>query len=372
MRSKGKAIWRIAGGLALRPPGRPVNTLTDAAPAPTGHAPADQLRPATARALGADELVDGPAGNWLGENIRSALIGQRAIRRIIVPLGRSEPWLADPLVALRDRGPIAAAALAALARTLDVRDVLLAVPPGVDEAPGLNALLAAQPAEKRIVLGSYPAFTPPMLARLSARSLDPSANDDLLVLDAQVLVAVGQVLAGRVPDSVVIALSGPLANRPRHLRVLLGTPLRELVDGELAPASRGRSHGEVRIIRGGLLTGEQLDAEALDTPVTASDRGLALLDRRAGRLTGRKAPRPSRTSPCIGCGRCGAVCPVRIAPYQHHRFAMRDLTDEAEQMGIDRCIECGLCTYVCPSRIDLRGDIRSLKLMLAAERSEQP
>lgn len=43
---------------------------------------------------------------------------------------------------------------------------------------------------------------------------------------------------------------------------------------------------------------------------------------------------------CVGCGRCGEVCP-------HHVFEIQ--AGKAELVGKDRCMECGACVKNCPA-----------------------
>jgi Na+-translocating ferredoxin:NAD+ oxidoreductase RnfC subunit len=72
--------------------------------------------------------------------------------------------------------------------------------------------------------------------------------------------------------------------------------------------------------------------------------------------------------PCIACGYCEEVCPVRILPYLLHRYIHRDVIDEnLVRFEIFKCIDCGLCSYVCTSKIPLAEQIREGKERLKAE-----
>jgi len=76
--------------------------------------------------------------------------------------------------------------------------------------------------------------------------------------------------------------------------------------------------------------------------------------------------------PCIRCGECATVCPVRLHP-QRLLLQLRDgHLRAAENDGAMDCTECGRCDAVCPSRIPLLQRYREAKQMIrdAAQRRE--
>ena len=54
--------------------------------------------------------------------------------------------------------------------------------------------------------------------------------------------------------------------------------------------------------------------------------------------------------PCIRCGRCIKVCPMRLMPSQLGVLAEKGFYEDAKKYGLHDCFECGSCTYVCPSK----------------------
>jgi electron transport complex protein RnfC len=57
--------------------------------------------------------------------------------------------------------------------------------------------------------------------------------------------------------------------------------------------------------------------------------------------------------PCIRCGACAEVCPVRLQPQLLlHELRAEDF-ERAEVDGVFACSECGRCDPVCPSHIPL-------------------
>ena len=71
-----------------------------------------------------------------------------------------------------------------------------------------------------------------------------------------------------------------------------------------------------------------------------------------------------RTTNCIRCGKCGAVCPVRLSPAALERaYEARD-TNRLAALKVNLCIECGCCAWVCPAKRPLVQANRTSKRML--------
>lgn len=73
----------------------------------------------------------------------------------------------------------------------------------------------------------------------------------------------------------------------------------------------------------------------------------------------------NREMPCISCGRCSGVCPVKLNPQRIDRAFLAEEFDELEGLKCSACIECGCCSYVCPSKRYLSQRICTAKSMLA-------
>ena len=235
----------------------------------------------------------------------------------------------------------------------------------------------------------YPIEHPQVLCDALRRACgDIQPGDILWVLDSQTVVAIGTCLQdGIALHSRLLAIGGPGATQPMHVRARIGTPLNSLLDATGTDGSR-------LVLRGGLFRGEPVSDSCT---VEAHDDALFLLprtdareflgfvspgfDRRsilpcfASELTG-AADRHVSVSlrgerrPCIACGLCESVCPVDLMPQVLHRYLYSDAIDNVEATGIDRCIDCGLCTYVCPSKIDLTHQFKTARERIRAEHAE--
>ena len=235
----------------------------------------------------------------------------------------------------------------------------------------------------------YPVENPRVLCRALRRADKTLKPDDTIwVIDAQAAGAIGACLSEGLPmHERIVAVGGPGANDPAHVRVRIGTGLnRFLSTAELGEANLA--------LRGGLMRGEPVERDA---SVTYGDDAFFMLPRpgegefmsfvRPGfdrasilpcfvsRLTGSPDRRLTASlrgerRPCIACGLCEKVCPMPLLPQVIHRYLYRDAIDEAERAGLMHCAGCNLCTFVCPSKIEMAHQFAEARETLRQERAD--
>lgn len=65
-------------------------------------------------------------------------------------------------------------------------------------------------------------------------------------------------------------------------------------------------------------------------------------------------------TPCINCGRCAEVCPMKLLPMQIDFYTQAGDYEKAAKIGgVRNCISCGCCAYVCPAK---RALVQSITL----------
>ena len=70
-------------------------------------------------------------------------------------------------------------------------------------------------------------------------------------------------------------------------------------------------------------------------------------------------------TPCINCGRCAQVCPMKLMPMQTEFYTdAKEYENAAKYGGVLACIECGACSYICPARRPLAQAIKTAKAEL--------
>ncbi len=201
-----------------------------------------------------------------------------------------------------------------------------------------------------------------------------AANIGVVVLNIQAVLGVYEaVVEGKPFIERIIALCGPSLKENIHVKVRVGTPLSEIIPPRL------KTDQPARVVLNSLLTGFELNDFALPIDRTFSQI-IALPENkhreflsflRLGKcrdsytrtflakllLTVKKLADTNQHGeerPCISCGYCEEVCPVRIIPHLLSKYVKKGLIDETlMNYDIFNCIECGLCSFVCPSKIPL-------------------
>ena len=99
--------------------------------------------------------------------------------------------------------------------------------------------------------------------------------------------------------------------------------------------------GKTEVTTAGMMMGHRLSEQS---PITKLTHEISI----------QQSPQLSpQSSPCIRCGECAAVCPMRLQPQLLHELSKLDDLDSLQDYGLFDCIECGCCSYVCPSHIPL-------------------
>lgn len=175
-----------------------------------------------------------------------------------------------------------------------------------------------------------------------------------VVLEAEAVLGVLEaVRSGRPQIDRVISVTGP-GLTPRNFRVRLGTPLAEVV-----AAAGGSFEGAGKVLVGGLMDGAAQFSDQV--PVTKESRGVIVLNR-DNLVT-------FSEHLCIKCGRCVAVCPVRLLPNVITNYCEFGSFAEAAEAELFKCIECGCCAFVCPAKRPLIHYVKHGKAEVTAMRA---
>ena len=147
----------------------------------------------------------------------------------------------------------------------------------------------------------------------------------------------------------IVTISGEAIGKPQNFIVRIGTPFHDLVE-----VAGGLNDKTERVISGGPMMG--IAQSDLSVPVVkATNSILCLLKDVNG---------AAENPVCLRCGKCVAVCPMRLQPLYLYRFVNAGRVDELERLNVLDCIECGSCAFTCPGKLPLVERFRVGKKML--------
>ena len=151
-------------------------------------------------------------------------------------------------------------------------------------------------------------------------------------------------------------VSGLGVKEPKNLSAPIGTLVSDLVGSEIQ-----LQENVAKIISGGPMMGFSM--QSAEFPILKGTSGILFLTESEIDVTD--------TSPCIGCGKCVEVCPMRLTPVMIVRSVQADSLADAKNYGLMDCFECGSCAYICPATVRLVQIIRLGKNMERARISAE-
>lgn len=226
--------------------------------------------------------------------------------------------------------PIVEAGFGMLRRLNNAPKFILALP------EGSGAVLEGT--EVRYVKPEYPNSLARLLIRLITGSGDTS-RVSLARLHA--LFQLGLVARSGLPLTHTVTTA--FGN---NYFIPLGTPIAVLLEKSGLSPARGDTLMLGGAMRGVAISGMRRGIRKGDDAVQLARRG----------------SRPElEDNPCINCGACVSVCPMRLRPNMLSRYAEFEQYDACRKEYIEACIECGMCGYICPACRPIQQHFRMAK-----------
>jgi electron transport complex protein RnfC len=153
----------------------------------------------------------------------------------------------------------------------------------------------------------------------------------------------------------IVTISGEAIAEPQNFIVRIGTSFHDLIE-----VAGGLHDKTERVISGGPMMGfAQSD---LSVPVVkATNSILCLLKDVNG---------AAENPVCLRCGKCVAVCPMRLQPLYMYRFSNAKRVDELDRLNLLDCMECGSCAFTCPGKLPLVEVFRKGKRIVREAQSK--
>ena len=162
--------------------------------------------------------------------------------------------------------------------------------------------------------------------------------------------------------SRIATVTGHGIKHAQNIEVLIGTPMQLCIEH-----CGGYTEDSDELIMGGPMMGFSLKTDAL--PVVKATNCLLVTVKQDN--TQHDSSHKQNQMPCIRCGRCVEVCPVRLLPQQLYWYASSKNIDRLNEHHLFDCIECGCCAYVCPSHIPLVQYYRFAKTTIQQQERER-
>ncbi len=289
--------------------------------------------------------------------------GTNTVRTLVVNGAECEPYITCDEMLMRSHAAEIVAGIEIARHLLGAVEVLIGVEDNKPEAiAAMTAVVSAagHPFEIVPVPPLYPAGgEKQLLYTLTGREVPSGKRPQdigIVCFNVGTLYALARaVLHGEPLISRVTTVTGNV-EAPRNVEALIGTPVAHLL-----AAARPRSDTDA-LIMGGPMMGFVLPGP--EVPVVKATN--CIIARSPALL-----PPPPPPMPCIRCGRCAEVCPVRLAPMELYAFAKSRNFGKAQEYALFDCIECGCCSAVCPSHIPLVDFYRYAKSEIWARERER-
>jgi len=297
--------------------------------------------------------IVGMGGAAFPGNVK-ALSAMGNVDTLIANACECEPYITADDSLLRTTPEDVLCGMELLASVLKPSRVVLAVEDNKQDAiERIRKLHTAHPSVELAVLPTrYPQGSEKQLIQaLTGREVPPGqlpVSVNCAVFNVSTFAAIYRaVRLGKPLTERIVTISGEAIAQPQNFIVRIGTPFHDLI--EKAGGLHDRTE---RVISGGPMMG--IAQKDLAVPVIkATNSILCLLKDKNG---------AAENPVCLRCGKCVAVCPMKLLPLYMYRYQQAGKTGELVKLNILDCIECGSCAFTCPGKLPLVEVFRKGKM----------
>ena len=307
-------------------------------------APLDELEPDDMLHAIREAGIVGMGGAAFPGNVK-ALSAMGNVDTLIANACECEPYITADDSLLRTTPEDVLRGMQLLGKVLKPSRIVLAVEDNKQEAiQRIRELQGKYPSVELAVLPTrYPQGSEKQLIQaLTGREVPPGqlpVSVDCAVFNVSTFAAIYRaVRLGKPLTERIVTISGEAIAQPQNFIVRIGTPFHDLI--EKAGGLHDRTE---RVISGGPMMG--IAQKDLAVPVVkATNSILCLLKDVNG---------AAENPVCLRCGKCVAVCPMKLLPLYMYRYQLAGRTKELQRLNVLDCIECGSCAFTCPGKLPL-------------------
>ncbi|VAW88573.1 Electron transport complex protein RnfC [hydrothermal vent metagenome] len=274
-----------------------------------------------------------------------------------------EPYISCDDMLMRERNSDIVAGIKIIAHAVEAKQSIIAVEDNKPEA--YQAMLDATANEPDISVIQCPTIYPQgsekqLIYVVTGKEVPSNGlplNVGIVVHNVGTAAAIYNAITKAEPlISRIVTVTGDAIAKPQNLEVLIGTPIHVLLDFCEAQSNIDQ------LIMGGPMMGFAIHS-SLASVLKTSNCILA--------TTYDELPQKKMEMPCIRCGVCADVCPIKLLPQQLYWHAKAKDFEKTQDYNLFDCIECGCCAYVCPSNIPLVHYYRFAKTEIWSIEREQ-
>lgn len=271
------------------------------------------------------------------------------IDTLIINGAECEPYITCDDRLMRERAEEIVAGIRVILRATGTKRCLIGIEDNKPEAQAaVNAVLDEQRAGHIRVVSTptiYPEGGEKQLVKVLTGKEVPAgglpSQVGIICQNAGTAVAIYRaVCKGEALTSRVLTVTGRGVKTAQNVEVRIGTPIQELI-----AFCGGYTDNVERLIMGGPMMGFALPSDEIPV-VKSTNCVLVATANEVNTAVG-------DAMPCIRCGECATVCPVKLLPQQLYWHSNAKEFDKAQEYNLFDCIECGCCAQVCPSHIPL-------------------
>ena len=275
---------------------------------------------------------------------------------LIINGAECEPYISCDDMLMREHSPEILLGVQAMIDLLNPENCLIAIERDKPQAIEAMQTEISELGDERIKIAAvtikYPAGGERQLVELLVGKEVPSGLYPIEIgcvcQNVGTAFALGELVREAKPiTSRIVTVTGKGVRNPQNVEVPIGTPIRELIQH-----CGGYTKGATRLILGGSMMGYAVSSDEL--PLTKATNCVIA-------STDDEVRTSYQESPCIRCGDCAEVCPVRLLPQELLSPSKNFDFQKLDSLSLRDCIQCGCCDVVCPSQIPLTEYFRNAR-----------
>lgn len=309
--------------------------------------------------------IVGMGGATFPTHVKLSPPKEKKVKTIVINGAECEPYLTSDHRVMLEQPEVLLDGCYAMMKALNCPECIIAIEENKPDAIEAISALLTNINEKRVKLAvlktKYPQGSEKQIIQaITKREVPPGGlplDVGIVVDNVDTCAAIGRSVKNGLPlmRRVVTVGGGAFANH-RNFRVFIGTPISELIK-EVG----GFCEEPAKIILGGPMMGTSLFST--EVPVIKGTGALIALTKEETYV--------SKPSPCLRCGECVSLCPMRLEPLMLNAYALAGDLDECLKLNIMDCMECGSCTYICPGKRNPVQSIRIAKQRIAERKAAE-